>query len=250
MLHPLQTVRMSDGAGVQARIISDEPSKPLLIARPGSQGISTHVGAEASYSTLSDLFKVLVFDLRGSVSEDLETAIRLVMILVRAQWTKDIDELMQWAQPDKAFMVDGSYGGFLTLEYALKYPEHGMANMCITALTDPRTKDHVIAKQLLRLLTAVKLNFECVNAQMGACISRSDFRDRLKEITVLAFLSVGRHDWIKPMKMSEDLAKGLPSATLMVHGRSVHLAALEEKTKYLKDVREWLRQFGVGKVAV
>ncbi|KAH9818172.1 alpha/beta fold hydrolase [Teratosphaeria destructans] len=65
-----------------------------------------------------------------------------------------------------------------------------------------------------------------------------DVRERSKDITIPAFVSVGRHGWIKPTKMSEDLAKELPNATRVVYERRVHLAALEEKTKYHKESRE------------
>lgn len=205
----------------------------------------------------------------------------------------------QWAKADKFVMIGASHGGFLTLEYALTYPQHlyaiivgdssaqqshwGAINMTRAALTDPRVK--VDPEQILRMFSgrmtsqedmltgfptiaplystpdhlkalvevdageviakAMNPIYETVNAAMGDCLSRYDVRDKLHEIKLPAFVYVGRHDWITPPFLSEELHAGISNSKLVVYENSGHLAALEEQTKFQKDVREFVNSIGI-----
>jgi pimeloyl-ACP methyl ester carboxylesterase len=80
---------------------------------------------------------------------------------------------------------------------------------------------------------------------MGDCLSRFDLRDRLHEIEIPVFVYVGRYDWITQVKLSEDLAGGIKGSKLVVYGNSGHMAALEEKTKFQKHVREFLKSLNI-----
>lgn len=191
-------------------------------------------------------------------------------------------------------MAGGSHGGFITLEYALAYPNRVRAilvgdsgaqishwagmNMIATALSDPRVKPD--PAQVVRLLSGkcfdeadyaagfgsiaplyaapdeikdkaevdvgkalgeiTKLVFETTCAAMNDCASRYDVRDRLREIKVPVFVFVGRHDWICPVVLSEELAKGIPDAKLVIFENSGHLPPLEEKTLFKKEVEAWM----------
>lgn len=208
-------------------------------------------------------------------------------------------EVRQWAQADTFTMIGGSHGGFLTLEYALAYPQHVNAiivgdsaaqvahwaaiNMTAKALTDPRVQPD--PAQLIRVLSGTcfdeadyaagfasiaplyaapdeikdkaevdvgkalsqvtKLVFETTNAAMNDCVSRYDVRDRLHEIKVPAFVFVGRHDWILPVKLSEEIARGIPDTKLVVFENSGHLPSLEEKTLFKKEVDNWMASNGI-----
>lgn len=205
----------------------------------------------------------------------------------------------QWAQADQFTMIGGSHGGFLTLEYALAYPQRVNAiilvdsaaqvahwaamNMTAKALTDSRVKPD--PAQLVRILSGTcydeadyaagfasiaplyaapdeikdkaevdvgkalsqvtKLVFETTNAAMNNCASRYDVRDRLHEIKIPAFVSVGRHDWILPVQLSEEIARGISGAKLVVFENSGHLPPLEEKTLFKKEVDDWMASNGI-----
>ncbi|KFA49259.1 hypothetical protein S40293_08334 [Stachybotrys chartarum IBT 40293] len=110
-------VSLSDGAKLSVWVFGgDAPDKPLLIAVHGAPGLSSHIEPEQGYSFLSDRFRVLVFDLRGSGSSDLKGPYS------DERWIEDIDELRAWAGAETFVLAGGSYGGFLALGYALKYP--------------------------------------------------------------------------------------------------------------------------------
>ncbi|KAK5127621.1 hypothetical protein LTR85_006961 [Meristemomyces frigidus] len=288
-----QTVHLSDGCAIRAKLLGDEPGKPLMIAHHGAPGLSTHLEAEAAYGDFADKFRVLVFDMRGCGDSDKQRP------YTHAQWTHDIDELRQWAGAEKCVMIGASHGGFLTLEYALTYQQHlygiivgdsaaqvshwGAINMTKAALTDPRVKPD--PEQLVRMLSgncrdqddlmtgfatiaplyaapdaikdlaeidagaviskSIKPFYETVNAAMNDCASRYDVRDRLHEIKVPAFVFVGRHDWITPVPCSEFIAEKIPTSKLVIYQTSGHFAALEQKTPFQRDVREFIKTLGI-----
>jgi proline iminopeptidase len=110
-------LRMSDSANLFVEMIGDAPGKPLLIAHHGGPGVSYHGEAKSSFEFLSDRFRVLVFDARGSGQSDDTPP------LTHARLVADVDELRQWAGAETFVMAGGSYGGFITLEYALAHPD-------------------------------------------------------------------------------------------------------------------------------
>ncbi len=47
---------------------------------------------------------------------------------------------------------------------------------------------------------------------------------------------------ITPVKVNRELADGLPDSQFVVYENSGHLAALEEKTKFGRDAREFIER--------
>ncbi|KAK3673766.1 hypothetical protein LTR78_006319 [Recurvomyces mirabilis] len=92
--------------------------------------------------------------------------------------------------------------------------------------------------------------YETINAAMGDCLSRYDLRDRLHEIKVPTLVYVGRYDWINPVSSSEEIVANIPGAKLIVYEKSGHFAALEEKTKFRRDFRDFVKGLGVEGIQV
>ncbi len=111
-------VTMDDGAKLWVKVLGDDPAKPLLIAHHGAPGVSSHLEPEASFGFLADRYRVLVFDARGSGYSDLKEP------YTHARWVEDVDQLRRWAGADRFVLAGGSYGTFISLEYALAHPEH------------------------------------------------------------------------------------------------------------------------------
>ena len=80
---------------------------------------------------------------------------------------------------------------------------------------------------------------------MGDCLSRYDVRDRLHEITIPVFIYVGRYDWITPVKLNEELARGIKGSKFVIYEKSGHMAALEEKTAFQRDVRGFMNRLNI-----
>ena len=83
----LQVVHMSDGCAIKLTILGDGPGKPLMIAHPGAPGLSTHKEPAVQFGALVDIFRVLVFDPRGSGASDKTRP------YTHERWTQDIEEL-------------------------------------------------------------------------------------------------------------------------------------------------------------
>ncbi|KAG5935356.1 hypothetical protein E4U53_000449 [Claviceps sorghi] len=112
-------VQLRDGARLYLKELGDgDRSKQLVIALHGAPGISDHREAEASFGFLTPRFRVIVFDARGSGRSDLKGP------YTHDRWAADIDELRIRAGSEPIILAAGSYGGFIALEYAIKYPNY------------------------------------------------------------------------------------------------------------------------------
>jgi len=67
-----------------------------------------------------------------------------------------------------------------------------------------------------------------------------DVEDRLGEATHPVLVLAGRHDRICPAAASEDMARRLPDAELVVFENSAHMTFVEEQDRYLAVVRQFL----------
>ena len=96
---------------------------PLIIAHHGGGGIGSLREPRDTFGPLSDEYRVIVFDARGcGLSEGIPP-------YSHAQWAADVDALREWAGAEKVTVAGGSYGGFISLEYALAYPDRVEAVM-------------------------------------------------------------------------------------------------------------------------
>lgn len=94
---------------------------PLLIAHHGAPGLGSLAEPRASFGLLSDTHRVLVFDARGSGQSEGNGP------FTHEQWAADVEGLRQWAGAERFVMAGGSYGGFISLEYAIRHPERLLA---------------------------------------------------------------------------------------------------------------------------
>jgi proline iminopeptidase len=88
-----------------------------IIAHHGAPGLSTHAEPKAAFGPLSDSHRIITFDARGSGVSEAKGP------YTHEQWVADIDALREHFGFEKFIMAGGSYGGFLSLEYAIRHPE-------------------------------------------------------------------------------------------------------------------------------
>lgn len=103
--------------GAELEVFKDGEGSPI-ITHHGAPGLATHAEPRTSFGALSDRHTVISFDARGS------GASQAIPPYTHEQWAADIDGLRKHFGFGKIIMAGGSYGGFLSLEYALRYPEH------------------------------------------------------------------------------------------------------------------------------
>lgn len=94
---------------------------PLLIVHHGAPGLGSMAEPRASFGPLADTYRVLVFDARGSGQSEGRGP------FTHEQWAADVEGLRQWAGAERFVMAGGSYGGFISMEYAVRHPERLLA---------------------------------------------------------------------------------------------------------------------------
>lgn len=84
----------------------------------GAPGLGDCRSDLSAFKSLASDFQLVFLDMRGSGRSDEKPP------YTHEQWTTDIDELRKQLGVDKIMIHGGSYGGFLSLEYVLRYPQH------------------------------------------------------------------------------------------------------------------------------
>jgi proline iminopeptidase len=90
---------------------------PVLVAHHGAPGLSSHAEPRDSFGRLADAFRVVLFDARGSGESEGNPPFS------HAQWADDVEGLREWIGADRIVMAGGSYGGFISMEYAIRHPD-------------------------------------------------------------------------------------------------------------------------------
>ncbi len=90
---------------------------PVIITHHGAPGLGSRAEPRASFGRLADQYRVVVFDARGSGQSEGKGEFS------HEQWAADIDGLREWIGADRIAMAGGSYGGFMAMEYAIRYPD-------------------------------------------------------------------------------------------------------------------------------
>jgi len=153
-----------NGAELEVELLGPEGA-PLLIAHHGGGGIGSLAEPKATFGPLSDLFRVLVFDARGCGRSE------AVPPYSHAQWAADVDGLREWVGAEQCVVAGGSYGGFISLEYAVAYPERVLAMVLRDTAADATTLD--LATENARRQTRVEIDWEHFDRYWGGRV-RSD----------------------------------------------------------------------------
>ncbi|WP_298227588.1 alpha/beta hydrolase [Gryllotalpicola sp.] len=253
---------------------------PVLIAHHGGGGIGSLAEPKATFGTLADRFRVIVFDSRGcGLSEAIGP-------YSHEQWASDVDEIRKWAGVEKVVVAGGSYGGFIALEYAVRYPEHVSALLLRDTSADGSNLE--LAFENARNQDRVEINWKHFNRYWSgnvrddaelkalwaeliplydyeydearskaaveagiyrheahnACFQLNfpsyDLKPYLPGIAVPTLVTVGRGDWVTPVSASETIARLIPDAELVVFEKSGHSPQIEEREEFQRVIREFL----------
>lgn len=105
-----------NGNTLNVEVLGKDANSPVMIVHHGGPGLSSMSEPKTSFGPFSDEYRVVVFDSRGcGLSEGKPP-------LTHKQWAADVDGLRQWIGAEKIVMAGGSYGGFIAMEYAIRYP--------------------------------------------------------------------------------------------------------------------------------
>lgn len=151
---------------------------PVLIAHHGAPGLGSRAEPRASFGRLADTYRVVVFDARGSGESEGNGTFS------HEQWAADVDGLRQWIGADRIIMAGGSYGGFMAMEYAIRYPERVRA--LVLRDTSPDNSHERMARDNAFASARVRLDVEKFNRIFdGRIRDNDDLRDCWREILPL-----------------------------------------------------------------
>jgi proline iminopeptidase len=153
-----------NGAELEVEVLGDE-GLPVLLAHHGGGGIGSLAEPRATFGPLSDLFRVVVWDARGCGRSGGGPPYS------HEQWAADMDALRAWAGAEQVVVAGGSYGGFLCLEYAVRYPDRVRAVVLRDTAADATTLDR--ARENARAQTRVPIDWEHFDRYWGGTV-RSD----------------------------------------------------------------------------
>lgn len=151
---------------------------PVVITHHGAPGLSSRSEPRASFGRLADEYRVVVFDARGSGQSEGKGEYS------HEQWAADIDGLREWVGAETIVMAGGSYGGFMTMEYALRYPDRVEALVLRDTSADNANahlaRENALASGRVRIDMA---KFDRIDA--GAVRDDEDLKDCWREILPL-----------------------------------------------------------------
>ncbi|OLF09207.1 hydrolase [Actinophytocola xinjiangensis] len=258
------------------------PGAPVVIAHHGAPGLGSRAEPKASFGRLADTYRVVVFDARGSGQSEGNGTFS------HEQWAADIDGLRQWIGAEQVIMAGGSYGGFMAMEYAIRYPDRVSALVLRDTSPDNSNEDKALAnalassritvdrekltrifdgtvrddadlrdcwREILPLydyhydpdavearVAATPYRYEAHNYAFSVNIPNYDLKPDLPKVTAPTLVTVGRTDWITPVECSEQIARLIPRARLVVFEKSGHSPQIEEAALWTETVREFLRE--------
>ncbi|AZC12358.1 alpha/beta hydrolase [Microbacterium sp. ABRD28] len=273
-----ERVRINDNE-LAVEVLGPEGA-PVIIAHHGAPGLGSRAEPRASFGRLSDEYRVVVFDARGSGESEGSGEFS------HEQWAADIDGLREWIGAERIIMAGGSYGGFMAMEYAIRYPERVAALVLRDTAADNShaalARENALAsdrvdidmekfdridegrvrdnddlrdcwREILplydftydpeateRKVQATPYRYEAHNYAFSKNLPNYDLTPSLPSIQAPTLLTVGRTDWITPVSCSETIAGLIPEARLEIFERSGHSPQIEQAEEWTAVVRGFL----------
>lgn len=167
-----------NGNKLEVEVLGDNPNAPVMIVHHGAPGLGSHREPKASFGPFSDQYRVVVFDARGSgVSEGKPP-------FTHEQWAADVEGLRQWIGAETIIMAGGSYGGFIAMEYTIRYPERVSA--LILRDTSADNKHRAASKANALSSSRIEVDLDKFERMMeGKIRDNEDFEDCWRHILPL-----------------------------------------------------------------
>ncbi len=107
-------------------------------------------------------------------------------------------------------------------------------------LHESRVKDAPLIKVIREM--AERTGIEAYIRQQNAIIARPDYRALLPSIACPTLILCGRQDHLTPLENSEEMARAIPNARLVVVEECGHMSTLERPVEVNRAMRAWLKR--------
>lgn len=168
---------MINGNRLAVEVLGPEGA-PVIITHHGAPGLGSRAEPRASFGRLADAYRVVVFDARGSGQSEGHGTFS------HEQWAADIEALREWIGAERICMAGGSYGGFMAMEYAIRYPDRVAALVLRDTAADNSHSELARRNALASDRVTVDMaKFDRIDA--GQVADDDDLRDCWREILPL-----------------------------------------------------------------
>lgn len=198
-----------------------------------------------------------------------------------ATWQADAIALLDQLGEQRSVVYGHSYGAWLALGLALRYPERVSGLILCGSSPAFDYADQVVASALARDPVAASALIGGFGAPVPSdtvfetlwreilplyfageprpdilantifssrgfnagieCLAGFTVEPQLSELRMPILLVTGKHDFITPPSQALRIAAGAPHAKFVELARSGHFPFVEEQTEYLQTIRDWLR---------
>jgi len=163
---------------------------PVMIVHHGAPGLGSKAEPQASFGPFADDYRIVVFDARGSGASEGNPP------FTHEQWAADVEGLREWIGAEQIVMAGGSYGGFISMEYAIRYPQRVRA--LVLRDTSPDNNNEELSRANALASDRVDLDLDKFYRIMdGKTLSNQDLKECWAEI-----LPLYDHDY-DPAKVAE-----------------------------------------------
>lgn len=167
-----------NGNHLNVEVLGDAPGKPTMIVHHGAPGLGSMAEPLVSFAPFADAYRVVLFDARGSGASEGRPP------FTHEQWASDVDGLREWLGTDRIVMAGGSYGGFIAMEYAIRYPSRVAALVLRDTAADSSNQDAALRNALSS--ARVQVDREKLDRIMSGTVrDDADLRDCWAEILPL-----------------------------------------------------------------
>jgi len=104
---------------------------------------------------------------------------------------------------------------------------------------ESRVKDAALVKVIREM--AERTGIEAYIRQQNAIIARPDYRPMLSAIACPTLVLCGRQDKLTPLENSEEMARAIPNARLVVVEECGHVSTLERPAEVSRAMHAWLQ---------
>jgi proline iminopeptidase len=230
---------------------------PLLCLHGGMGIDSASLRVPGLLSLSKEGVDLVVFDQRGHGASDRPPA----ATYTHQQWATDARLLARELGWSRYALLGHSYGGFIALEHAVRWPQPVTHLILVASSAGPLSLPPLTfrseaelrayfqknwprffakADKHWELFDALQFSLDPFNAAFGHELPRYDLRDRMRDLALPTLLIVGSQD--PYLAHMERLAGQLPQASLRVYDGVGHFPFIETPAAFREAVTTFLAQ--------
>jgi proline iminopeptidase len=200
--------------------------------------------------------------------------------MTHAQLAADAEALADQLGHDRVAVLGHSYGGFIALEFALRFPERvshlilvdtaptfdyveeimqnalrkGADEAMMAALSAQETSDKELRANFMQIVPLYFKTYDpepvarlvenaIITLEGSACegeLEGYNVIPRLSEIRAPTLILAGEDDFVCPPSKARLLHEGIPNSEMVIFENSGHLPYFEEPEAFFKTVRDWI----------